>query len=100
MHTHAHLICTLRETKWCMVVSEMHHAAKMLKYSQTMSRTATHRSQVTVSGQIGEIKTGEFLLFTNFVFETDNAQNAVSSLVEACIKLYGFLYKTTMTSGV
>ena len=64
---------------------------------QTMPQMAAHRSLVIVSGQIGEIKRGEFLQYTNFVFEV---VSAVSSPVEACIQLDGFLYKITMTSGV
>ena len=49
-----------------------------------MPRTAAHRSLVTVNGQIGEIKRGEFLQYTNFVFEV---VSAVSSPEETCIQL-------------
>ena len=62
-----------------------------------MPRTAAHRSLVTVNGQIGEIKRGEFLQYTNFAFKV---VSAVSSPEETCMQLDGFLYKITMTSGV
>lgn len=64
--------------------------------AKTMPRTVARRSILSVNGQIGEMKSGEFIQYTNFVFEL---VSAVSSPVEAFMQLDGFLYKVTTTSG-
>ena len=55
-----------------------------------MPRTTVSGRLVTVDGQVGENKNGEFIQFTNFSFEV---VSAISSPPGIYTQLDGFLYK-------